>query len=1354
MQNKNFSEFVGQYEISKTLRFELKATDDKTKDLLEENQVFEKDETIKKAYDKIKPFLDKLHFEFINESLKNSNIDFFEAYEKFLEIEKSQDKKEKIKLTKEFDKIKNSLRKQITINFKKTWESWKNFFSNKIFIDEKGKEKKYSIKWDSYKILMSETNLNILYQKFDEKIYWEEILVEDENWKKQNIFKIFKGFTTYFTNFNHSRENFYKDDWKSGRIATRIIDENMIFFFKNKYIFEKNYKNNLDLKEKLQKILVNYWEKLEDFFELKNYNNCFTWESIDYFNKIIWGKNLDDWKKIKWLNEIINLEKQANFSEYKQGKKAWEELAKFNKNNFLVFKEFYKQILSEKEEENIFIEIENLNDLKKNLKELIEKNNSKNNLAKNLIKNFIEKKDDYDFEKIFLAKLSLNTISSKFFGSWKWNLINEKLLDLIWVKNSNNKKDLPDFISLENIKKALEKAQIESEENIFKKEFDEITINNVFEKFLQIFEDEFFNLISENEKNKKDLEEKILILENLDKEEKNKEKQIEIIKNYLDVNLNIYRMMKYFALEKGKENVETKYEIDDYFYNEFKNFYIYNEIINYYNAFRNYLTKKPYSQDKIKLNFENGTLLDGWDKNKEPDNFGTLLKKDWKYYLALQVYWKQNIFYKKKWSSAIDIEEAYKIENWEDFFEKIDYKFFPDAAKMIPKCSTQLNIVKNHFKNNSEDIVLKRWKNIKLDSNIIKSLRITKNIFDLNNYEYSKKYLAICWNNIDLSNRLKADSKKTNQVKLFQKDFFILTWNTELYKSSLIEWINFCKDFLKSYSSTSDFELSFKKSEDYNSLDEFYEDIDKSTYSIKIEKKVSQNYIFENINAWNIYLFEIYNKDFAEWKTGKSNLHTMYFKWLFEENNLKNIVLKLNWQAEIFRRKASLKEKKKIITKKKNIEIKKEKWEIFHNKRYTENKLFFHCPIKLNFAKHNEKINQKILNYISDNKEINIIWIDRWEKHLAYYSIIDRNWNVLKDKEWKLVKWSFNEIWWKNYYEELVKRENERKEARWSWKTIWTIKELKEGYISQVVHKLAELIIKYNTIIVFEDLNSWFKRWRQKIERQVYQKLEKALIEKLNYLTFKDKNYWEKGHFLEAYQLTAPFTTFKDMWKQTWAIFYTNPAYTSATCPSCGFRKDLYIKYSNFKKAKEELKKIDKFYFENDKFIFEYNNLKINTDKARKRNISSEESWVKWWKTIDNDITKNLENILEKNNINYKTWENLIEKIIEKNDKALYKEIFYNFSAITTIRNSTIWDNSESWDFISCPVCDFDSRFDNKIWVSSWDDNWAFNIARKWIIILNKIDKFKKEKWNLEKIKWSDLFVNGDNWDEFVSVEK
>ena len=44
---------------------------------------------------------------------------------------------------------------------------------------------------------------------------------------------------------------------------------------------------------------------------------------------------------------------------------------------------------------------------------------------------------------------------------------------------------------------------------------------------------------------------------------------------------------------------------------------------------------------------------------------------------------------------------------------------------------------------------------------------------------------------------------------------------------------------------------------------------------------------------------------------------------------------------------------------------------------------------------------------------------------------------------------------------------------------------------------------------------------------------------------------------------------------------------------------------------------------------------------------------------------------------------------------------------------------------------------------TSWDANWAYNIARKWQIMLEKIQKNPK-------INQSKLLVNNEQWDEFI----
>ena len=96
-----------------------------------------------------------------------------------------------------------------------------------------------------------------------------------------------------------------------------------------------------------------------------------------------------------------------------------------------------------------------------------------------------------------------------------------------------------------------------------------------------------------------------------------------------------------------------------------------------------------------------------------------------------------------------------------------------------------------------------------------------------------------------------------------------------------------------------------------------------------------------------------------------------------------------------------------------------------------------------------------------------------------------------------------------------------------------------------------------------------FKQIRSGIEKSTYQQLEKALIEKLNFLVNKKETDPKKaGHLLKAYQLTAPFTTFKDMGKQTGIIFYTQASYTSKIDPITGWRPNLYLKYNSAEKPK------------------------------------------------------------------------------------------------------------------------------------------------------------------------------------------
>lgn len=65
-------------------------------------------------------------------------------------------------------------------------------------------------------------------------------------------------------------------------------------------------------------------------------------------------------------------------------------------------------------------------------------------------------------------------------------------------------------------------------------------------------------------------------------------------------------------------------------------------------------------------------------------------------------------------------------------------------------------------------------------------------------------------------------------------------------------------------------------------------------------ENISESYIDSVVNQGKLYLFQIYNKDFSAYSKGRPNLHTLYWKALFDERNLQDVVYKLNGEAELF----------------------------------------------------------------------------------------------------------------------------------------------------------------------------------------------------------------------------------------------------------------------------------------------------------------------------------------------------------------------------------------------------------------------------------------------------------------------
>lgn len=1394
MTKKTFKDFTNLYEVTKTLRFELKPIGETSK-MLEDNKVFEKDEFIQKKYVETKKYFDRLHREFVKEALQNIELLNLEEYSRALKNVKKITRETLSKNKKNLEAIlenqEKRLRKEVIILFNKTASFW-------------AIEKYSGLKNEDIKILEEEAVFSkVLKERYGNE---EESFLRDEKkdfildkiGNKISIFDEWKGFTGYFEKFFETRMNFYKDDGTSTALATRIVDQNLRRFYENLEIFIK-IKDKLDFSE----IEKSFSKQMLDVFSLDFYNKCVLQDGIDFYNKILGGETLENGEKLKGINELINKYRQDN---------------KVEKLPFL--KSLDKQILSEKDK-NFIDEIDNEDELKEEL-EIFKKNTGeKIQIVKELFKQLNLINDDKELAKIYITKEAFNTICHKWAGSVEdiekvvfEAFKNEKDKRVKYIK-SENIYTFPNYIPLKYVKNGLN--TIDKNIKFWKERYYRNKENkgiiavgkkDIYVEFLEIFSFEFNNLfekeiIDSQAGNTRFIGYNIssqVFDEFLNDFSVNKKSKI-IIKDFVDNVLSIYQMAKYFAVEKKRKWNPEHLDLGDFYtsqksekvsdsFDGYETFYgdAYEYIVKPYNLIRNYLTKKPWEDGrKWKLNFENSTLANGWDKNKETDNFAIILRKDKKYFLGLM----------KKGSNHL-----FENKNKEKFegagYEKMVYKFSKDVSLGIPKSSTQVKGVITHFISSNEDYFLESGSSV---GSFIKPLKITKEIFEINNRIYKKDDLSI---SVIRSKIDKGEEKE--YIKSFQKEYVKLGGDLNFYKESVIKWINFCKDFLAVYPSSQFFDYSsLKKTSEYRSIDEFYTDVDFLSYKILFQN-ISEEYIERKNQDGELYLFQIKNKDWNDGSTGIKNLHTLYFENLFSDENIsQNFIFKLNGQAEIFYRPRTSKEK--LGTKKDG----KGK-EVVNHKRYNEDKTFFHVPMTLNRETGKSfYFNRNLNEFLANNSDINIIGVDRGEKHLAYYSVINQNQEILdsgtlnqienfdennslimhNEKKIAEIRNEKNEIMdyelketgkkveYVDYKILLEYKERKRRVQRQSWQFVEGIKELKKGYISQVVRKLVNLAIKHNAIIVFEDLNMRFKQIRGGIEKSVYQQLEKALIDKLSYLVNKgEKDSKQAGYLLKAYQLSAPFETFQKIGKQTGILFYTTASYTSRIDPVTGWRPNLYLKRGSAENNKKQILNFTKIKFVNGRFELSYDLKEFTKNKDAK--FADNTKWTvcssverfRWDGKMNSsnggyihykDVTDELEELFGRYQINIngdilKQIENLDEKITE--NKKFFSKFIYLFSLICQIRNTDDSDSAkkeEKDDFILSPVEPFfDSRKSNeKSLPTNGDDNGAFNIARKGIITLKKIDEWVRENKFLvnkgKKEKYSpNLFISNQEWDNFI----
>lgn len=1104
---------------------------------------------------------------------------------------------------------------------------------------------------------------------------------------ESDALKSFNRFAVYFKGFQENRNNIYSSDAISTGVPYRLVHDNFPKFLADIEVFE-------NIKTNCPEVIEQAADELQPFLEGVMIDDIFT---IDFYNSLLTQDGID------FFNQVLG-------GVAEEGKQKYRGINEFSnlyrqqhpeqtaKKKTLTMIPLFKQILSDRDTLSyIPQQIESEQQLIELLKQFyshitaFDYNGKTVDVLKKLTK-LTSNINNYNPDSIYLSAKSLTDVSQKLFS--KWNVITERLSEEAIkrfgdVSITKNKKKIDAYLSKDAY--ALSEIPLDNDHSLsmFFAEFPK-TIENVGSNWLQFME------WCKGEG-------KQLFLNNAD--------GTEIVKNFLDSIMEILHRCSVLV-------VSVEHDLDKDFYNDFLPLYAELEnAVMVYNRVRNFLTKKPSDTKKFKLNFGVPSLGDGWDQNKERDNKAIILFKDGKSYLGIM--------------NAKDmpiIKE--RDESTPSSYKKMIYKLLADPAKDFPH---------TFFSKKGIDTY------------------------------HPSRYI--------LDGREQGKYKKGETFdKKFMRDF-----------------IDFYKDAVAKHPIWSKFNFIYSPTESYEDIGAFFNEVSKQAYKIRFSY-IEESQINEWINNGQLYLFQLYNKDYAEGAHGRKNLHTLYWECLFSPENLSNIVLKLNGQAELFYRPQNIKqpvshktgskmlnrrdksgmpipeaiyrslyqyfngrkaESELTLVEKSYIDqvvVKDVTHEIVKDRRYTKPEFFFHVPITFNVnADGNEYINEQVMEYLKDNPDVNIIGIDRGERHLIYLTLINQRGEILKQK-------TFNIVGNYNYHAKLEQREQERDQARKSWQSVGKIKELKEGFLSAVIHEIAMMMIEYNAIVVLEDLNFGFKRGRFKVERQVYQKFEKMLIDKLNYLSFKERKPDEEGGILRGYQLTQQFTSFQRLGKQSGFLFYIPAAYTSKIDPVTGFVNHFnFNDITNAEKRKAFFMKMERIEMRNGDIEFEFDYRKYKTYQTDYQNIwTVNSSGKRIVMRIDENgrkqmtdyfPTKEIVKAFSDKNITLCEGTDLkaLMAVIDTSPKnaSLYEILFYAFQKTLQMRNS---NSATEEDYILSPVTQNGKQFNTKDeadkgqdsagnWVSKFpvdaDANGAYHIALKGLFLLmnQHTKKIENQKW-------------------------
>lgn len=1374
-----FSRYTRKYHLQKTMGFRLELVEESQRQ--KANEFLLGDRENAQNYSLVKAVVDRFYRWFIQEALKDFKFDWSplaKTHEEYLRAKKRKEaipKDEQVDLesagTNEktaaltvLEKEEKNARKTLgdaMDEFRKAFAQENGFCKKKEKEQEAQKDKKFSI-----------TNASTLLKTILPQFWLEhdpEITAEEKNAVGR-----YAACATILAPLMEARKNVFSTQDISTSVLQRIVHDNFPKHLKNCKLYEKLPESiqeqwdrhiQRDFQEELLALGV---QSVSDVFTLDFYNRLLTQKAITDYNTLLGGKNEKNQKTAhKGFNKYIH--------EYNQKMKK-------KSDKLPAFVDLYKIMLAEPiSNSTLPLAFEDASQMCEYIAHCYQTISDK---LFGPLKQLFEDLENNDLSKILISRKSLTDLSNTLFQDY--SLISTALD--YYYENVERPDYAEQFCSVNR----KVKDQMYSQKNkwLEQESFSMKLLDEAIAKFVQVRNDElgetnmlqyasgdlvkWFSDFPYREGGAPESGTSIPVGRKADKtvskvktfdavirsqyqcvqgilncpetckeqwkDEKARSIFIGNLKLLLDSIMSLVHFVQPFYTEIDDE--ERK---DAGFYNEFTR--LWELLAGYYSLYdrvRNFVAKKPYSNDKIRLCFgHTGNFLGGWvESQTENSNNGTqyggyIFRKrntcnEYDYYLGVSQ--DSKLFSSKKNVLPPQRSEYERLEYYQLKKESIYGSSFRGPVP-YPQLKSDMITCLEQLVSNSGDNELK----------------------ELVQKEQAKK------------------QPKISTPKGFME--FIQTNSSQTYQEILsnarFQEINErIIDALKATMAGSERVPSAKEynKRKYRLFTEIDSDIDALTATklyryFSIDQTELENTMTRKDKP--LFLFKITNKDLSYAQTsaqgirksrGKKNLHTMYFEQLLSG---KQTVFDIGTGMVFFRDK-SVSYSPEIMRKGHHHNELKDKFNypIIKDKRYTRDQYQFHLSMTINFSKDkpNANFNTDVLESLSDyGADQKIIGLDRGENNLIYLTMIDQSGTIILQKTLNAFETGYSGVSGaKNhitdYQVKLTQRQNEQNAARQSWQIIGQIKKLKEGYLSQAVHEIVTLMVKNNAIIVLENLNFGFKKHRICVGKQVYQKFEKALIDKLNYLVFKDREPDQAGGVLNGYQLTLPIQKYTEMVRQNGFLFYVPAEYTSSIDPTTGFVNLVNTRYETVVKAQTLLTRFDSIRYNPQENFFEfeldYDRFEIHRTPAKKRWIVCTHGGYRYAgnKRINPnpiDVTQRLCSLFDKFAIVYGKGADIKKAIVAQNSAAFYKELLFLLGLTLQLRYSgkgASKSPKRDEDFILSPVRNrsgklFDSReyFDiaktnaTPELPQDADANGAYHIALKGLWLLK--NGFPRKNW-------------------------